>query len=116
DAYGQQLGTFLTEVSAGRAWLTTTLVAAAVTAICFAVRHVGVLAFVTLGTALGVVPIAQQGHAGATADHNIAVSSIWLHIVFAGVWVGGLLTVLLIRPLLDEKRLRVVLSRYSTVA
>ncbi|WP_167050749.1 cytochrome c oxidase assembly protein [Salinibacterium sp. ZJ77] len=116
DAYGQQLGTFLTEVSAGRAWLTTTLVAAAVTAMCFAVRHVGTLAFVAVGAALGLIPIAQQGHAGATADHNLAVSSIWLHIVFAGVWVGGLLTIALVRPLLDEGRLRTVLARYSTVA
>lgn len=116
DAYGQQLGTFLTEVSAGRAWLTTTLVAAAVTAVCFAVRHVGTLAFVAVGAALGLIPIAQQGHAGATADHNLAVSSIWLHIVFAGVWVGGLLTIALVRPLLDEGRLRTVLARYSTVA
>ncbi|WP_166869642.1 cytochrome c oxidase assembly protein [Salinibacterium sp. ZJ70] len=116
DAYGQQLGTFLTEVSAGRAWLTTTLVAAAVTAMCFAVRHVGTLAFVAVGAALGLIPIAQQGHAGATADHNLAVSSIWLHIVFAGIWVGGLLTIALVRPLLNEGRLRTVLARYSTVA
>ncbi len=116
DAYGQQLGTFLTQIDAGRAWLTTTLVAAAVTALCFAVRHVGTLAFVAVGAGLGLVPIAQQGHAGATADHNLAVSSIWLHMVFVCVWVGGLLAIALVRPLLDEQRLRVVLSRYSTLA
>ena len=116
DAYGQQLGTFLTEVSAGQAWLTTTLVAAAVTALCFAVRNVSALAFVAVGAGLGLVPVAQQGHAGSTASHDIAVNSIWLHLIFAAVWLGGLLTIVLIRPLVDEARLRTVLARYSSLA
>ncbi|AYF97779.1 cytochrome c oxidase assembly protein [Protaetiibacter intestinalis] len=116
DAYGQQLGTFLTDVSVGRAWLTTTLVAAAATALCFAVRHVAVLAFVAVGSALGLIPVAQQGHAGSTADHDLAITSIWLHIVFVCVWLGGLLTLVLVRRQLDEERLRTVLARYSSVA
>lgn len=116
DAYGQQFGTFLTAVPVGRAWLTVCLVAAAVTAVCFAVRNITMLALTAGGSMLVLLLVAQQGHAGATADHNIAVSSMWLHMVFAGLWVGGLLTIVVIRRLVDAERLRVVLARYSTVA
>ena len=116
DAYGQQFGTFLTAVPVGRAWLTVTLVAAAATAICFAVRHSTMLAITAGGSMLALLLIAQQGHAGATADHNVAVSALWLHMVFAGLWVGGLLAIVSVRRLVDGERLRVVLARYSSVA
>lgn len=116
DAYGQQFGTFLTVVPSGRAWLTVTLVAAAVTAVCFAVRHATMLAITAGGSMLTLLLVAQQGHAGATADHNIAVSSMWLHMVFAALWVGGLLAIVLVRRLLEPERVRVVLARYSSIA
>ena len=116
DAYGQQLGTFLTEVSSGRAWFTVTLVAAAATAVCFAVRHVTALAVTAAGSALALLPIAQQGHAGSTAEHDLAVSAIWLHMLFAAVWVGGLLALVVVRRELGGERMRAVLARYSSVA
>jgi putative copper resistance protein D len=116
DVYGQQFGTFLTAVPVGRAWLTVTLVAAAATAVCFAVRNSTMLAITAGGSMLTLLLIAQQGHAGATADHNVAVSALWLHMVFAGLWVGGLLAVVLVHRLVDGDRLRVVLARYSSIA
>ena len=79
--YGDQLGVFLTQNPIGRAWLTTTLVAAAVTVLCFAVRN---------DTALGVVPRSLSVGLGARspsratpatrASHDQAITSIWLHI------------------------------------
>ena len=116
DAYGQQFGTFLTQVPVGRAWLSVTLIAAAATAVCFAVRHVTALALAAGGAALTLLLIAQQGHAGSTADHDLAVSAIWLHMLFAGLWVGGLLALVIVRRHLDGDRLRIVLARYSSVA
>ncbi|PZQ89039.1 MAG: copper transporter [Leifsonia xyli] len=116
DAYGQQLGTFLTEVPAGRAWLTVTLVAAAATAVCFAVRNITALAVTGIGSAFSLLLIAQQGHAGSTAEHDLAVSAIWLHILFACVWVGGLLAIVVVRRQLAGDRMRAVLARYSSLA
>ena len=116
DAYGQQFGTFLTAVPVGRAWLAVTLVAAAVTAVCFAVRNSTMLALTAGGSMLSLLLIAQQGHAGATANHDVAVSALWLHMVFAGLWVGGLLALAVVRPHLEGDRVRTVLGRYSSVA
>ncbi|MFD4422226.1 cytochrome c oxidase assembly protein [Agromyces sp. NPDC058484] len=116
EAFGQKLGQFVTTIELGQAWLTTTLVAAAVTVLCFAVRNHTALVFVTVLAAVTLVPMAQQGHAAGAAGHDAAVSALGLHLVFVCVWVGGLLTIVLLRNRLDDGRLPVVLARYSTVA
>ncbi|WP_308800234.1 cytochrome c oxidase assembly protein [Agromyces silvae] len=116
DAFGQKLGQFLTTIELGQAWLTTTLVAAAVTVLCFAVRNQTALVFVAVLSVVSLVPLAQQGHAAGAAGHGEAVTALGLHLVFAAAWLGGLLTLVLLKPRLDAERLPIVLARYSTVA
>ncbi|HWH26539.1 MAG TPA: cytochrome c oxidase assembly protein [Pseudolysinimonas sp.] len=120
DSYGQALGTFLTNSEIGQAWLATVLIGAGVTVLCFAVRNATALVFVMALAVAGVVPLAQQGHAGDESSHDLAITAIWLHITFAGLWLGGLLTMILLRRSLTTEgtsaRLAVVLSRYSTLA
>ncbi len=116
DAFGQQLGQFATTIELGRAWLTTTLVAAAVTVLCFAVRNHTALVFVTVLAVAALVPMAQQGHAAGTAGHSAAITALGLHLVFVSAWLGGLLTIVILRNRLEGDRLPTVLARYSTVA
>jgi cytochrome c oxidase assembly factor CtaG/putative copper export protein len=116
DAFGQGLGTYLTQVEQGRAWLITTLLGAAITVLCFAVRNVTVLGLVLGLGFLGLVPLSREGHAGDTASHDAAITAIWLHVIFAGLWLGGLLTMILLRRTLTSARLAAVLPRYSTIA
>lgn len=114
--FGEQLANFLTATELGQAWLTSTLVAAAVTALAFAVRNQTVLAFVAALALYGLLPPTLQGHRGGTADHDAASTSLYLHVVFAAVWLGGLLTLVIIRSTLDRGRLVTVLLRYSSLA
>ena len=114
--FGELLGNFLTTVAPGQAWLATTLVAAVTTVLCFAVRNHAALAFVTVFAAIGLVPIALQGHSAGTAGHDAATTSLGLHLVFVAVWLGGLLTIVLIRNSLVTGRIGPVISRYSTLA
>jgi putative copper resistance protein D len=116
DAFGQVLGTFLTTTELGESWLATTLFAATVTVLCFAVRNVTVLAGVTLLAAAGLLPATLEAHRGGTAQHNLATTSLYLHVLFASVWLGGLATLALLRQHLDRARLILVLRRYSSVA
>jgi putative copper resistance protein D len=116
DAYGQGLGVYLTQTEPGRAWLITTLLGAALTVLCFAVRNVTALGFVVVLAVLGLVPLSQEGHAGDTASHDAAITAIWLHVLFAGFWLGGLVTVTLLRARMTPQRLAAVLPRYSTIA
>jgi putative copper resistance protein D len=116
DDFGVRLGFFLTEVEAGQAWLTTTLLAATVTVLCFAVRNLTALFFVGVLAAVSLLPMAQQGHAAGSAGHDAAITTLGLHLLFAAVWLGGLLALVMIRPTLAAGRLPEVLARYSTLA
>jgi putative copper resistance protein D len=60
--------------------------------------------------------MAQQGHAAGTAGHDAAITSLGLHLVFAGIWLGGLLAIVVIRRTLDGARLVPIVQRYSTLA
>ena len=116
DEYGQLLGTYLTGNEIGRAWLLTVLAGALVTVLCFALRNQTALGFVAVLGILSVIPLALQGHAGDRASHDTAVTAIWLHICASAVWLGGLLTIVLLRPRMDASRLGAVLPRYSSFA
>ena len=114
--FGQLLGQFLTGQEVGQVWLGITLAAATVTVLCFAVRNRTALFFVTVLAGLALVPMAQQGHSAGAAGHDIAVTSLGLHLAFVAVWLGGLLTIVLLRKSLEGGRLGPVLSRYSALA
>ena len=116
SAFGDVLANFLTTTELGQAWLATTLIAAGVTVLCFAVRNLTMLAFVTVFAIVGLLPMSLQGHRGGTAEHDSATSAIFLHVLFAGVWLGGLVTLAIVRPTMDRVRTSVVLKRYSTLA
>jgi len=113
--FGALLAAYFTSTELGQAWLWTTLMAAVVTVLCFALRSPALLAGVAVIAAAALWPVAQTGHTGGTADHDAAVTAVYLHSVFAAVWVGGLLTIVLLQQVLAD-RLSVVVRRYSTVA
>ncbi len=117
QGYGPQLATFLTQQPGGRAWLVFVLVGALLTVVCFAVRNRTLLAFALVGAGLALVPLSSDlGHASSSASHDQALTAIWLHMVFAAIWVGGLVTLIALRPVLTPGRLAAILPRYSTLA
>ena len=67
DQFGAKLGLFFTDVELGQAWLATTLIAAALTVLCFAVR--GQIAHVFVGVLARRLPGAD-GAAGPRGRHR----------------------------------------------
>lgn len=114
--FGEQLGRFLTTTDLGRSWLITTLAGAAVTVLAFAVRTWTPTLFVAIGAVATLIPMATQGHSGEEANHNEAVMALVLHIIAAAVWLGGLLLMIWIRPVLQTSAMATALSRYSSIA
>lgn len=114
--FGAQLGQFLFEVQLGQAWLTTAALAAVVTTIAFATRHRIALAVAVVAAAASLVPIAMQGHAAGASGHNLAVSSLTLHLLGAAVWLGGLLSIAFMRRRMSAEVFPAVLARYSALA
>ena len=116
DAFGQQLGFFLTQVGLGQAWLIVTICAASATVVCFAVTNQTLVFFVGLLSLGTLVPLALQGHSAGSANHSVATNSLLIHVVFVAVWLGGLLTLALVQSSLDGNERLAVFRRYSTLA
>jgi cytochrome c oxidase assembly factor CtaG/putative copper export protein len=116
DQFSATVGQFFSQIELGQAWLITTLIAATVTVLCFAVRNQTALVFVTVLALLALLPMAQQGHSAGAEGHDAAITALGLHLVFAAVWLGGLLTIILLHRQLSPNRLREVVGRYSTLA
>jgi putative copper resistance protein D len=92
----EALGTFLTDLPAGRATvivLVATATVAGAARRCTTVRGAAAL-LVLAGVGL-VVPTVLTGHSAAADDHVLAVTNLSVHVVAASVWVGGLLALLL---------------------
>ncbi|QAY61732.1 copper transporter [Microbacterium protaetiae] len=116
NTFGGQLGTWLTTTEAGLTWLITTLAGAVLTVLTFAVRGWTSTLLVAIAALAALIPMATQGHSGDLASHNIAVTAMVLHMAGAAVWVGGLVLLVIVRPLLDRDRMADVLGRYSSIA
>jgi cytochrome c oxidase assembly factor CtaG/putative copper export protein len=71
-------------------------------------------AAVTAGLAMLILlPPAFTGHAAGAGDHQVAVTSLALHILAASLWVGGLSGLLLVRR---HRRFAETATRYSRLA
>ena len=116
QTFGNLIGTYLQQTELGQAWLTTTLAAAALTVLAFAVRNQSVVLAMAFGAGLALIPMSLQGHSGDLASHDSAISAIWVHVVGAALWLGGVLTLALVSRVVDAKRLSGLVSRYSSIA
>ncbi|WP_318244799.1 cytochrome c oxidase assembly protein [Microbacterium pullorum] len=114
--FGQQLGRFLIQQELGRAWLITTIAGAVLTVLIFAVRSWTPTLMVAILAIAALVPMATQGHSGDDANHSAAVMALVLHVVAAAVWLGGLVLLVLVRPVLTRTEMTGVLRRYSSLA
>jgi putative copper resistance protein D len=73
-----------------------------------------VLAAATAGVAMAaLLPPAFTGHAAGAGNHQIAVTSLTLHVLAAALWMGGLAGLLLVRR---HRRFADTAARYSRLA
>ncbi len=116
DDFGAGLAQFVTEVDLGRTTLGIVALAALTSGVALAVRGpVGALCTALLPLA-ALTMQSTTGHAAGAADHSLAVGAMWLHLVGAALWVGGLAAlVVLVGGRFDDVTPDAV-ARYSPVA
>lgn len=121
---------YVQSISVGQAWFWMTVIAAVVTSLVFALRSPTALGFTAVLALMGVVPMALIGHSASGDDHTAAVNSIGLHLLGVLLWMGGLVLLMLLVPVLtgkvraaergsaDQQRplVQVTLQRYSALA
>ena len=111
-----QLGRFLVETEVGRTWLITTVAGAILTVLTFAVRTWTPTLLVAVLSIAALVPMGTQGHSGEAAFHHEAMTALIIHIIGAATWLGGLLLMVIVRPLMTRTALTAALERYSSIA
>ena len=101
--------------SLGRALLVQAAAAGLVALACRWTIGVRPLA-VWLGVALAaLLPVSLTGHSTSSGTHDLATTSLFLHIVGVSVWVGGLVALGWV-ALRGSKRLPDAIARYSVLA
>ncbi|MBT1035469.1 bifunctional copper resistance protein CopD/cytochrome c oxidase assembly protein [Canibacter sp. lx-45] len=114
--FGAGFAQFVTEFELGQLWLLLILLAAVTTVLCFAIRSRKLLLVPLITATLTILPLAAQGHAAGASGHSLAVNSMFLHIGGAAVWVGALIAVTVLLPVVQPPRVAPLMRRYSTLA
>ncbi|HWS58266.1 MAG TPA: cytochrome c oxidase assembly protein [Actinotalea sp.] len=113
--FGPELGLFLSAVSLGRTLIAVVVVAAVTCVLALLVTTptgalwTGLLALVALALQ------AQTGHAAGDTHHELAVSTMFLHLAAAALWVGGLAALALVAGRLGRD-LAPSVARFSALA
>lgn len=113
--YGNMLVFFMTDLAVGQAWLIVTIVAAVVTTLVIGLRNISALAVPLVLALLSFVPQALIGHSASSADHKGAVNSLFLHVTGASLWVGGIITLVIVSGVLGKITAQ-TLKRFSALA
>lgn len=116
ESFARQLGYFFTHVGLGQLWLTTLAIISLIPLLCLGARSLVATTLAALLALAGWVPLALMGHPNYGEGHEAGILAFALHIIAAAAWLGGLIALVVLRPVLDVERLRVVAGRYSTLA
>ncbi|MCW2639590.1 MAG: cytochrome-c oxidase, partial [Dactylosporangium sp.] len=112
-ASGAGLASFVTSVSSGQAFALQAGLAAGVAAACGRVLRRDTAAWTALVAVAAVLLPAFTGHAAGAGNHQVAVTSLAMHVVAAALWAGGLAALLALR---GTDVLAGVATRYSRLA
>lgn len=115
EGFGDELGFYVTEISTGRAALVTAVMAAVMATACAAVSGYR-SALTALVLAVGVlIPLATQGHAAGSFNHELGMNGIFGHVLGAAVWTGGLVLLAIVGRRLGPAA-PTIAERFSAVA
>jgi len=109
------LASLAIDTETGRALFAVLVLTSAVAAACQYLRTVTSAALTALVAVVAVLPPAFSGHAASSGNHQLAVSTLVLHVVGAVLWTGGLVALVLgrRRPVRD---LAASVARFSRLA
>ena len=113
--FDAELGLFVSDITLGRILLGVVGIAAVTCVVVLLVTGPRGAVVAGLLAVSALVLQAQSGHASGSTNHELALSSMFLHLAGVSLWVGGLTTLALLAPRLGAD-LTSVVSRYSVLA
>ncbi|HMO11983.1 MAG TPA: bifunctional copper resistance protein CopD/cytochrome c oxidase assembly protein, partial [Actinotalea sp.] len=113
--FGPELGLYVSSITLGRVGLGVVVVAAVTSVVAVLVRTPTGALWTAVLAAVALVLQAQTGHASGDTNHELAISTMFLHLAGAAVWIGGLAGLALVAGRLGRD-LPAAVARYSVVA
>jgi putative copper resistance protein D len=113
--YQSTLLGFIAEVSQGRALGVVVVLTVILAGAARSVRTPNGTALLLILAIAAALPPVLTGHSAGAANHDIATSSLIVHVVAVSLWVGGLFGLVLYARS-SRTVLRAAVSRFSTVA
>ncbi|MDO8106251.1 cytochrome c oxidase assembly protein [Isoptericola sp. b441] len=114
-SFGPELGVYVTSISLGKIGLGIVVVAALTSVLALLVTTpVGAL-WTALLALVALVLRAQTGHASGDTNHELAISTMFLHLLGAALWIGGLAALAFVARRLGRD-LAPAVARFSTLA
>nr|WP_238345174.1 cytochrome c oxidase assembly protein [Actinopolymorpha cephalotaxi] len=114
--YRDNLAGFVAEVTQGRSLAVVFLLAVILAATARGVRTLNGVALLLVLAVTATLPPALTGHSAGAADHDIATSSLLVHIVAVTLWVGGLVGLAVYGWWATTPALGSAAGRYSSLA
>ena len=109
------LWSFVSQIDVGRALLVQAIGALAVGLCAYAVRSTTGAALTCALALAALVPPTLTSHAGTSADHALATSSLLVHVMAVSLWCGGLAALVLLGTS-DRRPLATAVARFSPLA
>jgi len=113
--FDAELGLFVGEITLGRILLGVVVIAAVTCVVALVVTGPRGALVAGLLAASALVLQAQSGHASGSTNHELAISSMFLHLFGVSLWVGGLVALALLTRRLGPD-LTPAVARYSVLA
>ncbi|MFB9893643.1 cytochrome c oxidase assembly protein [Planobispora takensis] len=112
---GDELTSFASQVSQGIALTLVVLFAVAVALFARGAITVGAAGGLLVLALATMLPPALTGHSASSPNHDLATTSVAVHLVVLALWVGGL-AVLCAHALRGQPHLEVAAARFSSMA
>ncbi len=109
------LRSYAWSIPQGRALVSVAVAATAVALLSRLVTRVSAAAWLLVVALVATLPPAFTGHSASAGDHDLAISSLVLHVAGVTLWVGGLLA-LVVWGRRSSKALALALPRFSALA
>ncbi|WP_407319443.1 cytochrome c oxidase assembly protein [Isoptericola halotolerans] len=114
--FGAGLAQFVADVELGQISVAIVALAALTSGLALAVRGAAAALWTALLPVAALTLQSTTGHAAGAADHFLAVGAMWLHLLGAALWVGGLAALVVLVLLRDDGVTAAAVARYSPVA
>lgn len=116
DHFTEAFIQFAFTIPLGQLWCFEIVFGAITTVLCAFIQTRKLTLLPCIIAFLAIQPLAEQGHAAGASGHELALGSMFLHILGMAMWMGALMGLVCVVGKLEKITLTQLMHRYSALA